>query len=66
MPEIFSKTGSHDEELRKIPCGSDRGKERVILVKNTECVLHNKDLLSREKKSQQNFIPSGGRALISL
>ena len=48
MPETFAKTDSH-EDPRKISCGLDRKKERVILLKNTECLLYN--LLSREKKN---------------
>ena len=62
MPETFAKTGSHDEDLRKISCGLDRKKERVILLKNAERILHN--LLSRGKKPQQSFIRSEGRALM--
>ena len=62
MPETFAQIGSHDEDPRKISCGLERKKEKVILMKNTECILHN--LLSRGKKPQQSFISSEGRALI--
>lgn len=45
MPETFAQIGSHEEDPKNLLWL--RQKEKVILLKNTECILHN--LLSRGK-----------------
>ena len=50
----------------KSPHGSVKDWGRVIIVKYNQSVLHNKDLLSKEKRLYQSLIPPEGRAFLPL